>query len=111
MANKRDELSKRRTELAEMRTDLARRRTTMSDLRTSSNAILFGLAFIGFSETRWDFFFIVGLAALGLGLVFISTTIRSTLKHSKKFKKIENLLYKTELFNEDLLRPRIKPFS
>jgi len=96
MAKKKERniLAEKRTELAEARTDMAHKRTVMADLRTCSTAILFGLAFLGFSETRGDFFFISGIIAIIMGIVFLMAAIHSLFKHSKRIKEIKEFFDK-----------------
>ncbi|MBU2638646.1 MAG: DUF202 domain-containing protein [Nanoarchaeota archaeon] len=89
MAKRGDLLAEKRTHLAEIRTELAYKRTRSADLRTSLTMILFGVAFIGFSQLRWDFFFIAGLLAVGFGCLFLIIAAVGWAKHSREIKRIK----------------------
>ncbi len=101
MAKKRDLLAEKRTELAEARTDLAHKRTVMADLRTLATTILFGLAFLGFSKVKGDFFYIAGIIAVAMGVFFLMGAVHSLIKHSKRIKEIKE-------FFDELIRYNYK---
>lgn len=96
-----DLLAEKRTHLAEKRTELAYERTVMSYLRTAATIILFGIAFIGFSKAKYDFFYDAGWTALIAGILFTMIAIVRGIKHSNEIRKIQN-------FFENVIEYRFK---
>ncbi|MBD3310181.1 hypothetical protein GF351_03100 [Candidatus Woesearchaeota archaeon] len=94
MAKKSEILAEKRTQLAEVRTELAYKRTMSADMRTTATLVLFGIAFIGFSEFSWDFFFTAGVAAIILGVIYLVSALRVGLKHSRKIRIIKDVFNK-----------------
>lgn len=90
MAKRSDLLAEKRTHLAEIRTRLAYRRNMSADLRTSATLMLFGIAFIGFSEQRWDFFFNSGITAVSVGIIYMIAALRILIETSKKIRSVVN---------------------
>lgn len=84
-----DFLAEKRTELAEKRTEMAHERTMMANLRTATTLILFGIAFLGFSEERFDFFFVSGVLAIFLGVVILVFAIASGARHSREISRLK----------------------
>lgn len=83
-------MSEKRTRLAEKRTELAYERTVLAYIRTGATAVLFGVAFLGFSEVRHDFFFYAGIFAVVLGVIFILLAVRSSIRHLDEINRIKS---------------------
>ncbi|MBD3313269.1 DUF202 domain-containing protein [Candidatus Woesearchaeota archaeon] len=85
-----DEESKeeRRNRLAEKRTELAHERTIMAYLRTATTIILFGIAFFGLSEYKWDFFYFAGWMSIAVGTIFIIVSFERGMTHFNEIRKI-----------------------
>lgn len=81
-----------RIHLAHKRTEMAHERTLLAYMRTSTTFILFGIAFIGFSQDKGDFFKWAGIVAILTGMVFLKVAVFSGLKHSKDLKKIKKFI-------------------
>ena len=92
-------LSEKRTHLSEKRTELAHERTIMANIRTATTVTLFGIAFFGFSESKWDFFYSAGIVAVILGVFFLFYAIERAAKHSREIGKIKG-------FFENIIKPR-----
>ena len=90
-------LSEKRTHLSEKRTELAHERTLMGYVRTATTLTLFGIAFLGLSKIRLDFFWWTGRIAILIGLGFIILAIFRAIKHWNEIKNIrtffEHLLH------------------
>ncbi|MFH2028489.1 MAG: DUF202 domain-containing protein [Nanoarchaeota archaeon] len=101
MGKKSELLAEQRTHLAQIRTELAYKRTINADLRTSATMILFGIAFIGFSKDRWDFFFISGICAIIVGIIFIVTGAKEWVKHSNRIQDAKEFFEKLTSSKKD----------
>jgi uncharacterized membrane protein YidH (DUF202 family) len=89
------ELPDKNTELSEKRTEMAYERTVLAYLRTSATIILFGVAFLGFAETRSEFLFYAGIVSISVGVFFGFIAFHRGLVHLKEINRIkEYFLYK-----------------
>ncbi len=65
-----------------------------ADLRTASTTFLFGIAFLGFSEITWDFFFISGIISMAVGLLYLAAAFSILMEHSQKINVIKEIFDK-----------------
>ncbi|MFH1064977.1 MAG: DUF202 domain-containing protein [Nanoarchaeota archaeon] len=91
-------MAEKRTHLAEKRTELAHERTVLAYLRTAATIILFGIAFIGLSGARGDFFFYAGRTAVAMGVLFLIAAAISGLRHSHEISLIRTFFEKAVHF-------------
>ncbi len=81
------EEEKFRSSLAYKRTELARDRTSLALVRTALSFLLAGAGFIGFAKTA-PWFFAVGVASIGVGVIFLATTIVHFSKNTDELKRM-----------------------
>lgn len=76
-----------RTSLAYKRTELARDRTALALIRTALSCLLAGAGFIGFANTV-SWFFAVGVASIGAGIILLIATIVHFSRNTDELKRM-----------------------
>ncbi len=85
-----DFIAEKNARLSEKRTELAYERTVLAYIRTAATVILFGVAFFGLSDVKWDFFFYSGVIAVSVGILLLIAAIISGVKHMHELMKIKS---------------------